>query len=113
MKRSTLQKISFDADLCSGDLPLGFGSQAGAGPAGEGVGFEIAYVANRLIQIHWPHASACVIPPVVSTPLPVQWSLPELRPYCLPTFRKPQFRSAISVLQDELQEFPIGDQPRR
>src|SRR5690625_3162091 len=69
-------EISFDGAVFGGHLPLGFCGESVAGPAGEGVGLEIADMAEGLVGIDGAEAAKSHQPPLILAALPIQGGAP-------------------------------------
>src|SRR5207248_11547895 len=89
-------------------LPLGFGRQPRPGPAGEGVGLEIADVGDGRGPVDCAAAAEREFGPAVA---PVQWRRDLLALDPLPALGQPQSRGAIAAVLNELAPVAVGHGP--
>jgi hypothetical protein len=94
-----------------GGFPFGLGREAGAGPAGEGVGLVIADVADRLGGLDRMETVEAEGEPAPVAALPVERRLDPVGPNPVPAVGQPEGRSRIAALLNEAQPFGIGDRP--
>jgi hypothetical protein len=96
------------------ELPFEFGGEAVAGPAGEGVSFEEAEVADRgfgevaqgLPAVEGEDAPAGCVGRVTA---PIEGGLPALGLEGVPAFGQPEFGAGIAVGLDEGKVLGTGD----
>lgn len=70
-----------------GGFPFGLARQPDPGPAGVGVGLEVAHVRDGRLQLQFLHAVQCEDLPVVALPLPIERRAPALRADAVPSLR--------------------------
>ncbi|MNV38371.1 hypothetical protein D3C71_1299200 [compost metagenome] len=99
--------------LLCGVLPLGFGGQAGAHPAGVGIGFVVRQVHGGLRAVQRLQAGQGKRMPGAVHPLPVKRVLQALRCAPVPAFCQPQGGVLIAAALDKRGHFSVGDQARR
>ena len=78
METFALNKVAFHRQARSGAFPFKFGRQARAAPIGEGVGFEITDVRDRLGFIDRSKAGESKIPPRSVAFFPIERRFPAL-----------------------------------
>jgi hypothetical protein len=105
---STVEEIALDGQCGGSSFPLQLRGQALAGPAREGVGFEVAYVAHRPVGIHRQQAMQCHVPPAAVDLLPVERGPPVRLSHSTPAVRQPKACFVISTGIDELQVLAVG-----
>ena len=108
------QEVARDGMLGGDELPFELGGEAVAGPAGEGVGFEEAEVADggfgevgeRLPAVEGEDAPEGGVGGVAT---PVEGGLPALRLDGVPAFGEPELGTAVAVGFDEGEVFGTHD----
>ena len=97
------------------ELPLEFGGEAVAGPAGEGVGLEEADVADGSFGELAEGAEAvegedAPAGGVVGVAEPVEGGLPAFGMQGVPAFGEPELGAGVAVVFDEGEVLGAGDQ---
>src|SRR5690554_158716 len=110
MEMPVLHKIAVDGDLLCGDLPFLLGGEARSGPPGIRVSLVIADVADRFIRVDGSltRKSKQDVVPFVTRRLPVEGLFPLLFLYGRPAHGKPELRTLVSPIPDELHELTVG-----
>ena len=105
------EKVPLDWLMGGDGLPLGLGGQPAAGPAGIGVGLEVADVGHRGLRFDRPHALEAEVPPGAVLPaFPVERGGPFLGLDREPAVREPEFGPAVAAVVDERLIFRVGDE---
>ena len=105
------------SDAVGGVLPFELGGEAGVGPAGEGVGFEEAEVADggfgEVVEgveaVHGVDLPAGLGAAVAA---PVEGGLPAVLAEGGPAFGEPELGAVVGVVVEEGEVFSAGDEAR-
>jgi hypothetical protein len=108
------EEVARSGMLDGDELPLEFGGETVAGPAGEGVSFEegevadggFGEVAEGLPAVEGEDAPAGGVGGVAA---PVEGSLPSFRFDGIPAFGEPELGAGVAVGLDEAEVFGTGD----
>src|ERR1051325_4409239 len=92
------------------NFPCGLGGQARAGPTSEGIGLEVAYMADGLRGPDRPHARQGHHPPLPVALFPVERCVPTALVDGGPTEREPEFRALVAAVLHERQILLVGNE---
>src|SRR6185369_1271025 len=119
MERSGVQEVGVgggEAGGAGGVLPFSFGGETGAFPAGVGVGFVEAHVADGLVRIdrpvsgERPQAPVAISLTLVSVHLPIERRGPALVLDFGPAVGEPEERIGVAAVVHEFEVLAVGDQ---
>ena len=105
------QRIAAHGQTLRGCFPFKLRWQTLAGPAREGVGFEVADVAHRGGAIDGNEAAKRHLPPLAVFALPIARCDPAFAVNRGPAVGQPVCRRGVAAICHELQPLGIGDQP--
>src|SRR5262249_57484577 len=89
-ERPRLDEVAGDRQRRGGDLPLRLGRQAAARPAREGVGLEVAHVAERRVEVERSHPGEREALPAAVAALPVERRAPAVLLNAAQPLREPE-----------------------
>ena len=89
-------------------FPFRFGGQARAGPAGVGIGFVEADMAQGGVFVQWLQPMQSKDLPAGVVVLPVQRRVPAFAADLIPTVGQPQLGTLIAAVTDKGEVFAIG-----
>ncbi len=105
------EDVADDGHRCGMDFPFGFGGQAGAGPAGVGVGFVVADVDDGFGRVDRSEAGEGEDLPAVVVVVPVVGGVPAVGLHGGPAVGEPVCGGAVAAVVDEVEPFAAGDEP--
>ena len=111
MPAGLLQKVALRLPARRSVFPLGFGGQAGAGPAGEGIGLVVTEVGHRIVKAQGFPSVQRELGPALRFMEPGERSVGRGFHPPGPTVAQPEGGLRVAAVLDELEPLAIGHEP--